>query len=38
VMCRMRLRRVFRATTAACSNGFLRERAESAPPVMNNPG
>src|SRR2546427_1467315 len=24
-------------TTAACSNGFLRERAESAPPLMNNP-
>src|SRR5712691_12548048 len=32
------LRRVFRATTASCSNGFLRERAESAPPLMNNPG
>jgi hypothetical protein len=32
------LRRVFRATRAACSNGFLRERAESAPALMNNPG
>jgi hypothetical protein len=32
------LRRVFRATTAACSNGFLRECAESAPPLMNDPG
>jgi len=34
----MRLRRVFRATMEACFNGFLRERAESAPPLMNHPG
>jgi hypothetical protein len=32
------LRRVFRAMPTACSDGFLRENAESVERFMNNPG
>src|SRR5438552_10988188 len=32
------LRRIFRAITTACSDGFRRERAESLKKFVNNPG
>jgi hypothetical protein len=32
------LRRVFRANETACSDGFLRERAESIDQFVTNPG
>jgi hypothetical protein len=35
---RNRLRRVFRASGTACSDGFLHERAESIWSFVTNPG